>query len=174
MRGIKKAIRVASNVLTAFLALVLCANVYTIIMRSAFGVLQPTVFGFSSAVVMSGSMSGAIEVDDMVVIKEKSDYETGDIITYFSGNTLITHRVVEKTDEGFYTKGDANNTPDPKIVDRESIVGKVVLIIPRVGRLISFIRTPLGMFAMVLIGFVLIEAPLWFERRSVLADDNNK
>lgn len=90
---------------------------------------NPSVFGYSMYVVATGSMSGALEVND-VIIGKKVDVSTiivGDIITYIGSeeqgasykNRSITHRVIEKRQVGetyyFVTKGDANNDPDPEI-----------------------------------------------------------
>lgn len=164
MRGIKIIGRIISTLLTAVLALLLACNIYTLAARMLFGQLQPTVFGYSTAVVISGSMAQTIEVNDMVVIHRQDTYRTGDIITFESDDTLVTHRIVGITDGGFTTKGDANNTEDRLPVSRDRIVGKVILIIPGIGSLIDFCRTPLGMLCLVLMGLLLLELPAILER----------
>ena len=40
----------------------------------------------------------------------------GDVITYRRGNMVVTHRIVEKSEEGYCTKGDANAEEDAGIV----------------------------------------------------------
>lgn len=161
----KKILHAASAALTATLALILVANVYTIVMRAVTDELQPAFFGFSTAVVISGSMSGSIEVNDMIVIRERSSYAVGDVITFERGGSLITHRIIAESEGGFITKGDANNTEDRDAVAPDSIVGKVVLVIPRVGRAIELLRTPLGMTVLVFAGFLLIELPMLLDRK---------
>ena len=47
----------------------------------------------------------------------------------------------------------------------EDIVGRVVLVIPGVGKVIEFMRTPLGMMCIVIVGFALYYVPTLFERR---------
>lgn len=157
--------RILSGALTGFLALVLACNLYTIAMRYFAGVQQPAVFGYSTAVVISGSMSGSIEINDLVVIHRQKNYKTGDIITFESGESLVTHRIVEETSEGFVTKGDANNAEDVRPVPLERVVGRVVLVVPRAGAAIGFLRTPLGMTCLVLVGLLLIEVPALLDRR---------
>lgn len=163
--------RILSIALTAVLALLLACNLYTIAARYFGGVQQPAVFGYSVAVVISGSMSGSIEVNDMVVIHEEDSYALGDVVTFRSGKNLVTHRIVGTAEGGFITKGDANNASDLDPVPPEDIVGKVIWVIPKIGAMIEFIRTPLGMTALVLIGFALIELPIVFRRKGDTANE---
>ena len=165
MAVIKTAGRVLSAVLTVLLALLLIANLYTIAVRSITGKPQPAVFGWSWAVVISGSMEPEISVNDLIVVREQDSYHVGDIITYESGSSVVTHRIVAETEQGFTTKGDSNNTEDPKSVPHGAVVGRVVYVIPGIGLLIEYLRTPLGMTCMVLIGFLLIEIPYLRDRR---------
>ena len=102
--------------------------------------------------VYTGSMEPAIGVGSVVVIKpvNPETLNVGDVICYsFSESTTITHRVVNITDEGFITKGDANDDPDQRPVKKEEIIGKVILTIPFVGYLGAFVRTPIGFILLV-------------------------
>ena len=158
-----KPLRVLSAIVTVILALLLAANVYVIAARAVTGEPQPTVFGFSAAVVVTGSMSPAIEPGDLVVCRRSADYAVGDVITFRSGASLVTHRIVGDTSDGFTTQGDANNVADADPVPRGAIVGKVVFTVPKLGIFIEKLRTPLGMTVLVLIGFALIELPKFKE-----------
>ena len=155
-----------SGVFTALLAALLLCSVYSIAARKITGKQYAPVFGWSSAVVISGSMSGAIEIDDLVIIHRQNEYAVEDIINFESGDSLVTHRIVTVTDEGYFTKGDANNAPDRDIVPAEAVVGEVVAVIPGVGKGIAFARTPLGMLCIVLIGYAMITVPSALERRN--------
>lgn len=155
MRGIKIAAGIGRAVLIAVLTLALMCNLYLMAARSLTGE-QPTLFGYSTAVVVSGSMSGTIDVDDMVIIHRQNSYSDGDVITYINSNSnLVTHRIYEVTKDGYITKGDANNTPDKEIVTKDNVVGIVVMVIPKIGLLISALKTPLGMLCIVLAGGLL-------------------
>ena len=158
-----KPLRVLSAVITAVLALLLTANVYVIAARAVTGEAQPTVFGFSAAVVVTGSMSPAIEPGDLVVCRSSADYAVGDAITFHSGASLVTHRIVGSTPDSYITQGDANNVADADPVPNGAIVGKVVFTVPKLGIFIEKLRTPLGMTVLVLIGFALIELPKFKE-----------
>lgn len=151
--------KIFSAAVTAIIAALLLCNVYTIVLRTAFDVLQPSVFGVSTAVVITGSMEPAVSVNDMVVIHEQESYEPGDIVSYQSGSMLVTHRVTAVTDGGYITRGDANNTDDGEIA-KEAVVGKVVLVIPKVGYAIAFLQTPLGMLVMTGVLFALVALPM--------------
>lgn len=159
MRGIKITVKIIRSVLVTLLAVILMCNLYLAVSSSLTGE-QPSIFGYSSAVVMSGSMSGTFEVDDMVVIHEKDSYSVGDIVTYKTSTNLVTHRIKEITPDGCYiTQGDANNTPDKDPVEKDNVVGCVVKIIPKAGLIISALKSPLGMLCIVIAGGLLLCIP---------------
>lgn len=166
MRAVKLAVRILSIGLTVLLAILLVCNVYLITAKAITGKPQPTIFGYSAAVVVSGSMSGSIEIDDLVVIHREESYAAGDVITFESesGRSVVTHRIVDRTEDGYITKGDANNAADLDPVPEERVVGRVVRVIPKIGLFISYLRTPLGMTCLVLIGLLLIEFPALTEK----------
>lgn len=166
MKTLKVLGRILSIAITVILGLLLAFNLYTIVARFITKELQPDVFGFSTAVVISGSMSDSIEVNDMVVIHRQEGYEIGDVVTFETDGSLVTHRIIDRTDRGFVTKGDANNSPDLDPVQQEQIVGRVILVVPKIGKAIEFMRTPLGMTCLVLVGFALIEIPALVRRKT--------
>lgn len=151
--------------LTLVLAIILVCNLYTIVTRAVTGEQQPAVFGYSTAVVISGSMSGCIEIDDMVIIREQDSYAVGDVVSFKSGDIIVTHRIIAQEDGGFVTKGDANNARDIETLYPEFIVGRVVGVIPGIGKPIEFMRTPFGMMCVVAVGFSLYYVPTLFERK---------
>jgi len=148
--------RFLSGLLTAALALILGCNLYILAARSLTGNPQPDVFGWSSAVVVSGSMSGSIEIHDMVIVRRADAYAPGDVISFRSGSAVVTHRILRQTEEGYITKGDANNVPDTAPVPTDAVIGKVVLVIPGIGKLIEILRSPLGLTCLILLGIALI------------------
>ena len=174
MRGLRLLGRILSIFVVVLLALIILCNLYLIAARKIFGETQPTVFGYSTAVVVSGSMSGSIEIDDLIITRRTGNYTAGDVITYTSGNAQVTHRIVRETPEGFITKGDANNVEDREPIAYEAIVGKVVAVIPGVGRWIAYLRSPLGMCCLVLIGFLVIEIPVLLKRQGKFATGGNE
>ena len=117
----------------------------------------PTVLGFTGVTVISGSMEPEISVGDYVIIKKpkKEDIQKGTIITFEQDGVLVTHRVESVVNDGVYsTKGDANNTVDSQLVKFENILGTSVLVVPKFGKLLLWLRTIPGITS-ILVGTVL-------------------
>ena len=118
-----------------------------------FGVLSDSMVAKDPKTQKGGFRSG-----DIIIVKNISgkDAEVGDIITFrpsVESKTFLTHRVKEKLnqlgdkDGTFYiTQGDANDTEDMPI-EEEQVVGKKVLVIPKVGGLIDFVRQNIAVSA---------------------------
>ena len=70
--------------------------------------------------------------------------------------TSITHRIINITDGGFITKGDANEDPDQWTVKRENVIGKVTFTIPYTGYTGYFVRTPIGFILLIIIPATLL------------------
>ena len=90
-------------------------------------------FGVTILKVSSNSMMPTFEKGDYILIKKQKEYNVGDIITYEveeQGNKyLVTHRIIEEYENGYITKGDANNTNDEGTKYENVIRGKLFLII---------------------------------------------
>jgi signal peptidase len=100
----------------------------------------------SSYTVMSGSMSPALRPGDLVIVKGEEPVNVGDVVTVESGEFTYTHRVVEKLGgDLFRLKGDANEDPDPDLVEASQIIGRVILVFP-----FSYLYTSYG-FALALL-----------------------
>lgn len=157
--------KLVQGAITILLALLLMCNLYLIGMEHIVGAENPTIFGYSTAVVASGSMEPALSVDDLILNHVQRSYGKGDIITFRSGSSLTTHRIVAVTKEGYVTQGDANNVADLDVVSSDVIVGRVVGKIPHIGSVLAFMKTPLGMMVLVFSGILIIELPFFFQRR---------
>lgn len=109
--------------------------------------VAPRLFGVKMYSVLSGSMEPAYSVGDLIytVPTDENKIKVGDTITFVlnSDGTVATHRVVEidKENNQFYTKGDANDLSDGKPVQAENILGVVKFSIPKVGFLIGYMNT---------------------------------
>jgi signal peptidase len=104
--------------------------------------------------VYTGSMEPAIPVGSVVVIKpvDPETLKIGDIICFtLTEPTSITHRIINITDQGFITKGDANEDPDQWIVKKGNVIGKVIFTIPFIGYLGYFVKTPIGFILLILL-----------------------
>ena len=97
-----------------------------------------TVFGYGFMAVQTGSMTPEYPIGSVIIIKETdaSELEVKDVITFYSSNPnlnnmIVTHRIMEITDDGdgtysFVTQGDANEIPDEYSAQSEKLIGKVV------------------------------------------------
>jgi len=134
--------------------------------------------------VASGSMIPTLNVGDMILVRgvvNADEINQGEIIVFrkpgttvsfhlpFTADTseLIVHRAIKKTYyDGtcyFQTKGDNNPIADVwygpdtlgGMLSEKLLIGRVVSWVPWVGHIPLFIRTPTGMFVIVLL-FLLI------------------
>ena len=141
----RKIARAGALVVTGFLGLVLAASVWLILSKFWLKQEIPSVFGYSPVYVLSGSMEPAFSAGDMIIIHPRNQYEPGDVVTFYSEGELVTHRITAESLEGFTVKGDANNVQDEELVRPSDIVGKQVLVLPRIGSIALFFRTGKGM-----------------------------
>ncbi|WP_274421960.1 signal peptidase I [Blautia sp. XA-2221] len=104
--------------------------------------LLPAVFKrFSVNIVLSGSMEPALKTGGIIFTDTKKNVPgIGDIITYRLGDMLVTHRVTDKRDSAYITRGDANEGEDAAPVMQEQIVGTVVFFIPVLGYVAAFLQ----------------------------------
>ena len=119
---------------------------------------DPSVFGFTRTVVMSGSMEPTIPVGSMAITMKQDTYEVGDVIMYWNSdyNLYILHRIVEDTPNGFITQGDANERPDSQFVKYDQIVGKCIFFSAALGKFMALLGRPWVIPALVVI-LVLID-----------------
>ena len=90
-----------------------------------------------------------ISVGSLLYIKnaDANEIAVGDPITfYLDDNTLVTHRVVEidKKNQTYTTKGDANEKEDGSPVSFDKVLGKPVFNIPQLGYLADKISQTSG------------------------------
>lgn len=127
----------------------------------------PQVMGFSVLRVLTGSMKPEIPADSMLLIQkaDAASLQVGDVISFFSpdpslNGALNTHRIVDIAEADgslqFTTKGDANLIEDQYPVDESRVVGKVIFVSTRLGKLLRLISNPLVFGVAVLVPLVLI------------------
>ncbi len=140
----------------AVLGVILGMNAYLANARGLGGNQLPMPFGIGVAVVLSGSMEPALEINDIIFVREADSYEVGDIVVYQSGQTLIVHRMIARDGENLITQGDANNAADPPIAIH-AVKGEVIAHIPAVGLAVNALKTPVGILIVLIAAFALTE-----------------
>lgn len=104
--------------------------------------------GFRFVYVVSGSMEPEIATGSLCIINTNTEVKTlkeGDVIAFRSGSMEVTHRIVRVDQDGFITKGDANESEDAGVVPFEHVIGKNVLWIPYAGMILAYLKTVPGM-----------------------------
>ena len=92
-------------------------------------------------------------IDNGFIIKDK--YLVNDVITYHAkDNTYVTHRIVDINQDTIITKGDANNTSDEPINEKD-IIGKIVMKFSILGFILYLFSQPLSWVILLIIGFVI-------------------
>ena len=126
MKILQKILEYLSKILI-FELIVLCilAFISTVVLHKDY----VNIGGYTFFIVASGSMSGTVDVNDMVIVKITDDFQVGDIVTYQANGYFVTHRIISINKDQIITKGDSNNTEDDPI-GRDKIIGKVVAIFP--------------------------------------------
>lgn len=99
----------------------------------------PSFLGVKTYVIISGSMEPNIEIGDIVVVKAEENLDIGDVISYRKGQSVITHRItqINKNENGeieYRTQGDNNNVEDEESIKPSNIEGKVIKIVPKLGK----------------------------------------
>jgi signal peptidase len=125
-------------VLSAITTIVIAAAGAAVVLTA----VVPALVGAKALTVLSGSMTPALAVGDVVVVRPVAPEElrAGDIVTFQprSGDpTLVTHRIVslrEHPQRGvmLVTRGDANGADDSEIVAAQ-VMGRVIYHVPSVG-----------------------------------------
>lgn len=89
-------------------------------------IFVPSIFGHKPLVVISGSMEPVLKVGGILYYEKINinEFDEGDILVYTTKDHIISHRIVNITDNGFITKGDVNNAVDVDLVDSQQVLGK--------------------------------------------------
>ena len=140
--------------------LILCGlflgiNLYMMNATKLVGNQLPMPFGIGVATVLSGSMEPAISKGDLIIVKEEKQYHKKDIVVYRDGDDYVVHRIIEIGDM-VITQGDANNVADEPI-EKSAIRGKVILHIPMIGSIVTFIKSPIASIIIIALAILLTE-----------------
>jgi len=151
-------IQIAKQVLLAVLGLV----VLLLVLGQLLG--QPILLGY----VATGSMEPALEAGDgfIAIPSALTDSpEPGDVVVFeattLHDGGLTTHRILEETDEGYVTRGDANPFTDqdggePHVTDGQIVaealqVGDTVVRIPHLGTAVMSVHSVLAAIVSLLV-----------------------
>ena len=122
----------------------------------------PKALGFQMYHVLSGSMEPTLPVGCLIYVQAgiPEEVEAEDVIAFYVSSPedsgIITHRVVANNvvSGTFETKGDANERQDPVPVPYGNYIGRVRLMIPYMGEVLTCMSSLYGRVAAV--SFVLL------------------
>lgn len=140
----------------------ICLMFYVISSKIAEMKEKTPLFGFYT--IISPSMEPNINVYDVVLVKKTNinKLKKGDVITFYStnnyfGDTPITHRIANIDDRtSIIVKGDHNEKADNEKVIPKNIIGKVILVIPSLGKLQFFLASKSGFIVAIIIPAIVI------------------
>lgn len=124
-----------------------------------------TPLGFRLFSVLSGSMEPAISKGSLILVRPVDKYQTGDIITFRGegdSKETVTHRIINVVEDkdnnkfGYETKGDANEDPDPELIARRRVIGKVMVKFPWLGHPVAFAQTQEGLLILIIVPGIFI------------------
>lgn len=160
-RGRKIANTIINVILVIAIILAALCTYTSYVSTSGNGV--PSIFGLRIMSIQTESMYPTLKPGDLIFdtgIKDTSELEVGDIITYWTvidgERVLNTHRISEIYDGGgyliFQTKGDNNTIEDSLTVHESEVIGQYNgMKINGLGKLFDYLQTSTGFLIVVVI-----------------------
>ena len=114
--------------------------------------------GRTLVVIAGGSMEPTIPIGSLLLIKPidpGAGVAAGDVVTVRldEARAPFTHRVIRTVDRSGATwlelQGDANADPDPVLVPRSAVVGRVTTVWPGLGHAVAVFRSPSGILVLI-------------------------
>ena len=125
---------------------------------------MPMPFGLGVGVIVSGSMEPELSIDDVIVVKRASSFAVGDVVVFQHKNTLVVHKIIAIEGNTVTTQGTANTVADDPI-SITAIKGKVWFHVDGLGGVISWMQSPMGTGAILLVAGLLLVQSYTVERR---------
>ena len=115
-------------------------NIIFVLVMFYLVVFIPSIIGYKPIFIESGSMEPVLKAGGLMYYHDTKKLDVGDILVYKVPNHIVSHRIVEKVNNGYKTKGDNNDNIDVNIVDKKQVLGKGSnFSIPYLGYYIDFI-----------------------------------
>ena len=157
------------KIITWFLMIIVLSSLVTGVMLFGgdVGNTPPrTIFGYSTTIVISGSMQSVYPADSLIIIRQvdPDTLEIGDDITFITERErVVTHRIIDIYENydgyqrGFRTQGVDNDYPDDEVAFAPNVIGKVVYDNHSIGQVVMYARDnfPLILGTIVMIGLMI-------------------
>lgn len=159
---IHKLLTIIGTILCIILIPILIINCILIV-KSFTSEEVPDVAGVLPLIVLSDSMYPVIQSGDLIIChtEEPENIQVGDVIAFFdpagNGTTIVTHRVIEVTENGWRTKGDNNNAEDRLTVPADKLVAVYEgTRLPGLGNVALFMQSTTGLIVCVVCPILLL------------------
>lgn len=168
-KTVKKVLNVIIDIIVILILIVSILVVVLSLTSRNSGV--PNVFGYAPLSVQSNSMKDTLNEGDLIFSKVSQDatdrFKEGDIVSFYQNidgqDRINTHRIIEvipdESTEYYRTQGDNKDTnpePDKELKKPADILAVYTgTKIPGIGHFLSFIRTQLGFFLVILLPMII-------------------
>jgi len=101
-------------------------------------------------IITGNSMEPGFHLGDLVIVRQASVYQVGDIVAYRSAElrSFVFHRIIGLDLDRFILKGDHNTWTDSYQPTREELVGILWIHLPGIGKVVQWLRLPINMALM--------------------------
>lgn len=164
--------RILRIVLMVIISIIIGSVIYTINAVTLLGNAMPMPFGFGMGVVISGSMEPELHIGDFILVVEQKEYEVGDWVVFQDGNMVVVHEVISINGEEITTQGVANDGDDGPI-DVKYVKGKVVFYSTFLGKIVSFLKSPIGVILILAVAGWLIYSSYRAEKKETNTSDGD-
>lgn len=140
----------------------LCSLVAFIPLLAAWMVFAPIQFGGQAAyvIVNGNSMEPLYRRGDLVILRESSSYQVGDIATYRHPQIgPVIHRIIQLHGNRYIFRGDHNGWDDSYQPTHADLIGKAWIHIPSIGAYLAWARTPRTMAMLAVLLVLVLFAP---------------
>lgn len=102
-------------------------------------------------VTTGSSMRPHLDAGDLVLVRDRSAYDIGDVAAYRSPliDTTVLHRIVARDGDRYVLQGDDNDFLDPDRPRESDLLGTQWLHVPAAGRILTWAKSPAGAGALV-------------------------
>jgi|GEM_PF-2307761 len=112
---------------------------------------RTAIFGFSFFIVVTDSMEPRLQVGEFIVVRatDPLDLEVDDMITFWHGDLLITHAIVEVQSNRVIARGDKAPAHQTETVYHDAIIGRVVAQSMSMGVAVMFLTSWQGLVLLI-------------------------
>ena len=164
MQALKKVGTVAISIVMWIIILLAALYAFTTLATKDDGSVADLA-GFTPLTVQSDSMAPTFHEGDLIFIQkcDPASLQTGDVITFHTivdnQYALNTHRIDSIAEaagaRSYVTKGDNNAITDDHVISDVDIVGKYVVCLPGLGKVMNFLSSSVGFLVVIVIPMLL-------------------